>query len=156
MNLYSGLFVRAARNGAKYEVLDFPPSYPQADNTWQKIMPQVLYWGPRLAVELCGIRAVYITENGCGYDDAPPVNGEVNDLHRRDLVRNYLGELHRAIRDGVPVKGYFLWSLMDNFEWEDGYNRRFGAVYCDYQTFKRTPKLSARWYSKVMASNCIL
>ena len=156
MNLYSGLFVRAAQNGAKYEVLGFPPSYPQADNTWQKIMPQVLYWGPRLAVELCGTRAIYITENGCGYDDVPSADGEVIDLHRRDLLRNYLGELHRAILDGVPVKGYFLWSFMDNFEWEDGYNRRFGAVYCNYHTFKRTPKLSARWYSKVMASNSLV
>jgi beta-glucosidase len=156
MNLYSGLFVRAPRDGGKFEVLDFPPSYPQADNTWQKIMPQVLYWGPRLAAELCGTQAVYITENGCGYDDAPPVNGEVIDLHRRDLVRNYLGELHRAIRDGVPVKGYFLWSLMDNFEWEDGYERRFGAVYCDYQTLRRTPKLSAHWYAKVMAENTLV
>ncbi len=156
MNLYSGLFVRAAQNGAKYEVLDFPPSYPQADNTWQKIMPQVLYWGPRLAAEIYGAQAIYITENGCGYNDAPPVNGEVHDLHRRDLIRNYLGELHRAIGDGVPVKGYFLWSFMDNFEWDEGYARRFGMVYCDYKTLKRTPKLSARWYTKVMESNCLV
>jgi beta-glucosidase len=67
-----------------------------------------------------------------------------------------LGELHRAISDGVNVKGYFLWSFMDNFEWEDGYARRFGMVYCDYKTLQRTPKLSARWYSKVMESNSLV
>jgi beta-glucosidase len=56
----------------------------------------------------------------------------------------------------VPVAGYFLWSFMDNYEWEDGYQRRFGVVYCDFQTQKRTPKLSARWYSEVMARNALV
>ncbi len=154
LNIYTGSFVRApARGRAKFEVLPFPPSYPQADAHWLKILPQSIYWGPRLATEVYGVKAVYITENGCGYDDAPPVNGEVLDLHRRDLLRNCLGELRRAATDGVPVKGYFLWSLMDNFEWEDGYERRFGAVYCDFKTQRRTPKLSARWYREVVTRN---
>ncbi len=69
------------------------------------------------------------------------------------MVRNYLGELHRAIEDDVPVKGYFLWSFMDNYEWQDGYTRRFGIVYTDYQTQERIPKLSSRWYSEVMRKN---
>lgn len=153
MNIYTGAFVRAAKGKSKYEVLPFPPSYPQADASWLKIMPQALYWGPRHAAEVYGAKAIYITENGCGYNDAPPVDGEVHDLHRRDLVRNYLGELRRGIVDGVPVKGYFLWSFMDNYEWEDGYDRRFGVVYCDFKTQKRTPKTSARWFSKVIAEN---
>jgi len=68
-------------------------------------------------------------------------------------VRNYLRELHAAIADGVPVKGYFLWSFLDNFEWEDGYARRFGIVHTDFKTQKRTPKLSARWYAKVIHEN---
>jgi beta-glucosidase len=102
------------------------------------------------------VKAIYITESGAGYNDAPPVNGEVLDLHRRDYVRNHLHELHRGIGDGVPTKGYFLWSFMDNFEWEDGYAMRFGVVYCDFKTQKRTPKLSARWYSKVMEANAIV
>ncbi len=154
MNIYTGQFVRAAKGKAKFETLSFPPSYPQADAAWLKIMPQALYWGPRLAAEVYGAKAIYITENGCGYNDAPPdAKGEVLDLHRRDLVRNYLGELRRATVDGVPVKGYFLWSFMDNYEWEDGYDRRFGVVYCDFTTQKRTPKLSAKWFSRVMAEN---
>lgn len=155
LNIYTGEFVRAGKRGA-VEKLAFPESYPKADAVWLKIAPQALYWGPRLAAEVYGVKKIYITENGCGYDDAPPVAGEVNDLHRRDLVRNYLGELRRAAMDGVPVVGYFLWSFMDNYEWEDGYQRRFGVVYCDFQTQKRTPKLSARWYSEVMARNALV
>ncbi len=156
MNIYTGTYVRAGKGRAKYEELPFPASYPTADCPWLKIMPQSLYWGPRLAAEIYGAKAIYITENGCGYKDAAPVKGEVHDLHRRDLVRNYLGELRRAIQDGVPVKGYFLWSFMDNYEWEDGYDMRFGVVYCDFKTQKRTPKLSAKWYSKVIAENRIV
>ena len=157
LNIYTGCFVRAPAKGrAKFEALSFPPSYPQADAPWLKIMPQSIYWGPRLAAEVYGVKAVYITENGCGYDDAPPVDGEVHDLHRRDLLRNYLGELRRATVDRVPVKGYFLWSFMDNYEWEDGYERRFGVVYCDFKTQKRTPKLSAKWYREVITQNRLL
>jgi beta-glucosidase len=155
LNIYTGEFVRAGKRGA-VEKLAFPSSYPKADAVWLKIAPQALYWGPRLAAEVYGVKKIYITENGCGYDDAPPVAGEVHDLHRRDLVRNYLAELRRATVDGVPVAGYFLWSFMDNYEWEDGYQRRFGVVYCDFQTQKRTPKLSARWYSEVMARNALV
>ena len=155
MNVYYGQFVRAGKRG-KPEVLPYPPSYPAADAKWLRHTPQALYWGPRFAAEIYGIKNILITENGAGYDDLPPVNGEVLDLHRRDYVRNYLRELHRAIADGVPVTGYFLWSFMDNYEWEDGYQRRFGVVYCDFKTQKRTPKASARWYSQVMATNTIV
>jgi beta-glucosidase len=84
------------------------------------------------------------------------VDGEVTDLHRREYLRSHLRELHRAVADSVPVHGYFLWSFMDNYEWEDGYARRFGVVHCDFATQKRTPKLSALWYSKVIAENRIL
>jgi beta-glucosidase len=155
MNIYTAGFVRAGRGG-RPECLPFPPSYPQADASWLKIVPQAIYWGPRLAAEVYGVKSIFITENGAGYDDPPPVRGEVHDLHRRDLVRNYLKEVHRAIGDGVPIHGYFLWSFIDNFEWEDGYNRRFGVVYCDFKTQKRTPKTSARWFSRVMAENALV
>ena len=102
------------------------------------------------------MKAIYITENGCSYDDPPPIRGEVQDLHRRDLLRNYLCELRRACVDGIPVKGYFLWSFMDNFEWEDGYKMRFGVVHCDFKTKKRTPKLSALWYREVIKNNALV
>lgn len=154
-NIYRGYFVRAGADG-KPEQLPFPPSYPTADATWLTHTPQSIYWGPRMVAEIYGVESIVITENGAGYNDAPPVNGEVLDLHRRDYLRNYLRELQRGIDDGVPVHGYFLWSFMDNFEWGDGYQRRFGVVYTNYETQERTPKASARWYSEVMAANAIV
>jgi beta-glucosidase len=154
-NIYRGAFVRAGKDG-KPEIIDFPANYPRADATWLNHSPQSLYWGPRLVAEVYDVQSIYITENGIGYKDAAPVNGEVHDLHRRDYLRNYLREMQRAIEDGVPVHGYFLWSFMDNFEWGDGYDIRFGVVYTNYETQERTPKTSALWYSKVIKANEIL
>ncbi len=156
LNIYTGEFIRAGKGKTRYEQLALPVDYPRTTCTWLNLMPQAIYWGTRFAAEVYGAKAIYITENGCGYDTEPVVNGEVQDLHRRDYVRNYLRELHRAIADGVPVKGYFLWSFMDNFEWQDGYTRRFGIVHVDYKTQVRTPKLSAKWYSQVIAENRIV
>ena len=155
LNLYTGTFVRAGADGQPQE-LALPPAYPKADSPWLHLAPQVMYWGTRLAQETYGVKAIYITENGCGYNDEPVVNGEVLDLHRREYLRNHLRELERAIRDGVRVRGYFVWSFMDNYEWEDGYERRFGIVHVDFATQKRTPKLSARYYSQVIRENRIV
>ena len=156
LNIYSGTFVRAGKNGAAYEALPAPTNYPHADSPWLRLVPQSIYWGTKLSAECYGHKAIYITENGCGYDDEPVVNGEVLDTHRRDYLRSYLREAHRAIADGVPLKGYFLWSFIDNYEWEDGYARRFGIVHCDFKTQVRTPKLSARYYADVMRLRKIL
>ncbi len=71
-------------------------------------------------------------------------------------LRNYLTQLQRAVAEGVPVKGYFLWSLLDNFEWADGYSKRFGIIYVDFTTQKRTPKLSSDFYRSVIASNTVV
>jgi beta-glucosidase len=149
LNIYSGSFVRRGARG-RPEHLQLPKNYPRTDSTWLNLLPQALYWGPRFAHEVYGAKAIYIAENGCGYDDDVVADGEVLDLHRRDYLRNYLRELHQAVTDGVPVRGYFLWSFMDNFEWQDGYTRRFGIVHVDYKTQRRTPKLSARWYASVI------
>ena len=74
----------------------------------------------------------------------------------RDYLRSHLREMHRAIADGVPLDGYFLWSFIDNYEWEDGYQRRFGIVHCDFETQVRTPKLSARYYAHTIRTRCII
>ena len=155
LNIYSAVFVRA-KTGSPYEVVPFPTHYPRADSKWLRITPQAIYWGVRFCHENYRAKAIYVTENGCGYDDEPVVNGEVFDLHRSDFIRSYLRELQRAITDGVPVKGYFLWSFMDNYEWEDGYERRFGIVHVDFATLKRTPKLSSHYYSDLARTNRIL
>ncbi|WP_415910875.1 GH1 family beta-glucosidase [Oleiharenicola sp. Vm1] len=155
LNIYTGEFVRAGADDQP-ESVPVPPHYPVADSPWLRWNARALYWGPRHAVELFGAKAVVITENGAGYDEAPPVNGQVNDLHRLEYIRACLGELQRGIRDGVPVTGYFAWSLMDNFEWAEGYERRFGLVYNDFQTQQRTPKASALWYREVMNANALV
>ncbi len=155
LNIYSGVFVRAGAEG-RPEVVPLPRSFPRADSPWLHLTPQAIYWGLRLAHENYDVKAIYVTENGCGYNVEPVVGGEVFDLHRREFLRSYLRELHRAIEHGVPAKGYFVWSFMDNYEWEDGYTRRFGIVHVDFATQKRTPKLSARYYSDVIRLNKVL
>jgi len=156
LNVYTATYVRAGRNGEPYEALALPPNYPRADSDWLNLVPQAIYWASRMCHKLYGHHSMFITENGCGYNDERVVGGEVIDLHRRDYLRNHLREVHRAIADNVPVDGYFLWSFIDNFEWEDGYQRRFGIVHCDYDTLKRTPKLSARYYADVMRTRIVL
>lgn len=155
LNIYSGAFIRRGKNG-KPEVVKPSPSYPHADSAWLSIIPRALYWSPRYVTEVYGEKNIYITENGCGYDDDTVVGGECHDLHRIEYLRSYLRELHRAIADGAPVRGYFVWSFLDNFEWTDGYRRRFGIVHNDFKTQQRTPKLSAYWYRDVAAANRLL
>lgn len=156
LNIYTATYIRAGRDGQPYEALAFPANYPRADSAWLNLVPQAIYWAPRMCHELYGQRSIYITENGCGYNEEPVVNGEVIDLHRRDYLRNHLREVHRAVADGVPLDGYFLWSFIDNYEWEDGYERRFGIVHCDFATQRRTPKLSARYYADVIRERRIV
>jgi beta-glucosidase len=102
---------------------------------------------------IVGSLPVYITENGCAVQDLPDASGFVEDRERISYLRLHLIELHKAIQDGVNLRGYFLWSLMDNFEWTSGFRPRFGIVHVDYASQQRTPKLSARWYSDVIAHN---
>ena len=96
-----------------------------------------------------GPDAIYITENGAAYSTGPNDNGQVQDTQRQSYLERHLVACHRAIEDGVPLKGYFAWSLLDNFEWAFGYEKRFGLVYVDYETQQRTPKMSAHWFGNV-------
>lgn len=155
LNIYTGRFVRAAAKG-RAEAVALPPNYPRADSRWLHLVPQAVYWGARHVHDLYGVRTLYITENGAGYDETDGGGAPLDDLHRREYVRLCLHEVRRAIADGVPVRGYFLWSFLDNFEWEDGYARRFGIVHVDFATQKRTPKLSAHWYASVLKENRVL
>ncbi|QES41742.1 beta-glucosidase [Streptomyces venezuelae] len=102
----------------------------------------------RYAHEAPGL-PLYITENGAAYDDKPDPEGRVHDPERIAYLHKHLAAVRRAIADGADVRGYYLWSLMDNFEWSYGYGKRFGAVYVDYATQVRTPKSSAHWYASV-------
>jgi beta-glucosidase len=156
LNLYAGYFVRAADNAEGYEKVPFPKQFPQGDLPWINITPQTLYWAIRQAQDVYSVKSFYITENGSAFEDKIDSNGEVLDLDRREFLRNYLLSVHRAVDEGFDVRGYFLWSLMDNYEWAEGYVKRFGIVYVDYETQQRTPKLSANWYRKVVEENRIV
>jgi len=96
---------------------------------------------------------IYITENGCAVEDVPDESGFVADWRRVDYLRAHIRAVHQAIQAGVDVRGYYVWSLLDNFEWASGYGPRFGLVRVDYDTLQRTPKQSARWYSDVIVHN---
>jgi beta-glucosidase len=97
-----------------------------------------------------------ITENGCAYSDSPDVHGRVPDVRRIDFLRSHLGALQRAIADGADVRGYHAWSLLDNFEWEQGYSQRFGMVYVDYRDQRRIVKDSGYYYARVAAANAVI
>ncbi|HKS92026.1 MAG TPA: family 1 glycosylhydrolase, partial [Tepidiformaceae bacterium] len=96
---------------------------------------------------------VHLTETGAAYPDAPDADGEVRDPARIDFLDSYLRAVHAAIQEGADVRGFFQWSLMDNFEWAFGFSKRFGMVYTDFATQARIPKRSAAFYSDVIARN---
>jgi len=98
-------------------------------------------------------KEIFITENGASYSDAPDNHGRIRDGRRITYLQSHIEAVGRAIRAGVPVKGYYLWSLLDNFEWAFGYAQRFGIIYVDYTTCKRYPKDSAYWYGEVVRGN---
>ena len=156
LNIYTPMFVRADGSPQGYAEIPFPASQPHMASPWILIAPECLYWGVRNVVDLWKIPAIYITENGCSSDDVLTPSGRVEDIDRLMYLRNHLTQLHRATTEGYPVKGYFLWSLLDNFEWADGYSKRFGIHYVDFKTQKRTPKLSAEWYREVIAGNSVV
>lgn len=150
LNVYRGHPVSAGANG---EVKNVPrePGSPMNSYSWS-IDPQVLYWGPKFLYERYQY-PILVTENGFAGLDWIHTDGAVHDPQRIDFVRRYLTELGRAVDDGIDVRGYFYWSLMDNFEWADGYRQRFGLIHVDYKTLRRTLKDSARWYSSVIRTN---
>jgi len=151
LNIYTASIYRRGENG-KPEQVAFRPGYPRSGVDWQPIVPGCLYWGSRFFHDRYQM-PITITENGLSTRDQVFLDGKVHDPQRIDYMHRVLLELSRAIKDGVPVNGYYAWSLLDNFEWADGYKQRFGLVYVDYASQRRIPKDSFEWYKKVIASN---
>jgi beta-glucosidase len=149
-NIYHGVYIRAGRDGKPQEVAN-PPGFPLTSLYWA-VVPDALYWGSKFLHERYKL-PVYITENGCSNADWVSLDGKCHDPQRIDFTARYLRELRRAIDDGVDVRGYFHWSIMDNFEWAEGFKHRCGMIHVDYTTQKRTLKDSAFWYRDVIASN---
>ena len=150
LNIYQGRYVAAGENG-QAENVPFAVGAPLNAIKWN-IVPETLYWGPRFMYERYKL-PIYITENGMAAHDAVALDGKVHDPNRIDFLHRYLREFRKAASDGVDCRGYFQWSLMDNFEWAIGYTARFGMIYTDYGTGERIPKDSALWYKKVIESN---
>ena len=152
LNIYTPEWVRADDSAKGYAIIPHSPSSPRMASPWLVMGPEVAYWGVRQVSELWDPKTIYISENGASADD-PIMNGRIDDADRVMYLRNYVGQFHRAVAEGYPLKGYFLWSLMDNFEWADGYTKRFGIHYTDFKTQQRIPKLSAAWYKQVIRQN---
>ena len=149
-NMYNAVPVRADENGNPVRV-DRYPGFPKTAIQWP-VTPEVLYWAPKFLYERYQ-KPFYVTENGMSSHDWVSLDGKVHDASRVDFMHRYLREFKKAAADGVDLRGYFAWSLMDNFEWAYGYSERFGMVYVDYQTQKRTVKDSGLFYKDVIASN---
>ena len=142
-NMYNAVPVRADENGNPVRV-DRYPGFPKTAIQWP-VTPEVLYWAPKFLYERYQ-KPFYVTENGMSSHDWVSLDGKVHDASRVDFMHRYLREFKKAAADGVDLRGYFAWSLMDNFEWAYGYSERFGMVYVDYQTQKRTVKDSGLFY----------
>jgi beta-glucosidase len=98
---------------------------------------------------------IYVTENGCSYGDGPGADGKVNDQRRVSFLRRFIGEVGRAMKAGADVRGYFLWTFTDNFEWAEGFGQRFGIVHCDFKTQQRIVKESGHWYSRLARTGAL-
>jgi len=128
------------------------PQEEHTDMGWE-VYPEGLTLLLRRLHQEYGVPQLYITENGCSYADGPDGNGRVPDQRRLNFLRDHFQAAWRAIQEGAPLAGYFVWSLMDNFEWAEGYSQRFGLVWVDYATQERILKDSARWYRDVIGQN---
>lgn len=150
VNIYSGVVVKADKQGDSVPVPE-PTGYPMTMFRWF-INPRSLYYGPKFLQERYNLPIV-ITENGLASMDWVHADGKVHDPGRIDYLTRYLHELRRACDDGIDIRGYFQWSILDNFEWAEGYALRFGLIYMDYLTMRRIPKDSYHWYAKVIQTN---
>ncbi|UJF32436.1 GH1 family beta-glucosidase [Paenibacillus hexagrammi] len=150
INYYTGNVGRYKEGEGLFDCEDIDMGYERTDIDWP-IYSDGFYQVLTYLKNTYGEIPIFITENGACYNDEP-ADGRVRDEKRIAYLSKHLTQLNRAITAGVPVKGYFVWSLMDNFEWAEGYSKRFGIVHVDYRTLKRTKKDSFYWYQKV-ASN---
>lgn len=148
-NIYKGFYYKKGKNGP--EQVPFPAGFPYNELGWP-CTPEALYWGPKFLYERYKLPFI-ISENGQPGKDVISTDGKVHDTGRIDYMERYLKQLEKANDEDVDVRGYFAWSLMDNFEWQEGYTARFGLAYTDYQTFQRIPKDSFYWYKDKIQSS---
>ena len=150
-NYYNPMRIAAAPENADvpFEQRDIP-GYPRTDFGWPIIPDGLRQVIGQLGERYPGIAPLYVTENGCSYGMGPDEHGVVDDQPRIDYLDSHLRAVGDAIADGADVRGYYCWSLMDNFEWAEGYTQRFGLVHVDYDTLVRTPKRSFAWFAETI------
>ncbi len=146
VNIYMGDFVTAGPNGEPI-VVSPKPGHAKTAYNWQ-VRPECMYWANRFCYERYQ-KPIIITENGMSGNDWIHLDGKVHDYDRIDYINRYLLELNRAMKDGVDIRGYFHWSLLDNFEWAKGYYERFGLVHVDFENGNRTMKDSAYHFGTI-------
>lgn len=146
LNIYNGVPVDDCGHKVKKA-----PGFPRTALKWP-VTPECMYYGPRFLYERYSL-PLFITENGQSCNDRIFWDCAVHDADRIDFLARYLLQLRRAVEDGIPVNGYFHWSLTDNFEWHSGYDERFGLVYVDYETQTRIIKDSGYWYRDIIKNN---
>lgn len=151
LSLYHGTAYEAGPDG-RPRIKPFYPGYPRSSQRDWPVVPEAMYWGTRFNWERYK-KPIYIAENGNQNLDSISVDGKVHDPQRIDYLTRYLRKLGTAIDDGVDIRGYFYWTIIDNFEWALGYKIRVGLVYTDYPTQKRIPKDSFYWYQKIIETN---
>ena len=154
-NYYFGEAVTAAENQRGFEIVKMPADFPKTDMGWN-ITPRGLYWSLIFSSDFFRDVPIYITENGQAAADAEERDGSVRDAGRLEYYRQHLEMAARAVADGADLRGYFAWSLLDNFEWSLGYSKRFGLIRVNYRTQKRTVKYSGRYYADVIRANRVL
>lgn len=151
MNLYQGAAVELDEGGTlKYVSLEVGPKLTHFN--WP-VTERAAYWVPKMMYERYG-KPIYVTENGLAMPDWVALDGKVHDPGRIDFLHRYLQQYQKLSAEGeVEVAGYFQWSLLDNFEWAEGYSKRFGLIHVDFNTLVRTPKDSYYWYKDVIKTN---
>ena len=149
-NIYNGEMMRMGKHG-KPEKVKMAMGFARTAFNWP-VTHESLYWGPKFFYERY-VKPIIIAENGLSNTDWVSLDGKVHDPQRIDFLTRYIRQFQKASEDGVEAKGYFCWSLMDNFEWGQGYNERFGLVYVDFASQKRTIKDSGIWYQSVIETN---
>jgi beta-glucosidase len=151
INLYTRTIVADNPDEKYLGIRQVPGDGPRTNFGWE-VWPPALYKAIMRAHRDYG-KPIYITENGCSYKDAPAPDGGVHDPERIEFYKGYIGQVARAIDEGADVRGYYAWTLLDNFEWTFGYSQRFGLIYCDFENGqKRIVKDSGRWYADLIRS----
>jgi beta-glucosidase len=157
INYYTRSVCRSDRERLPVRVRGVPqPQHTTTQTEWEvfpEALTRILLW----VKERYGNPPIYITENGAAFYDPPqPIDGKVEDPLRVEYYRRHLRAAHDAMKKGVDLRGYFAWSLLDNYEWALGYSKRFGIVHVDYETQKRTIKSSGRYYASVISTSGLI